>query len=55
MDSSIKLVSTFEQPGVKAPGTAKTTPFLLANKSARLTLFAGDPSKSSTLGSLSPG
>ena len=35
---------TFEQPGVKAPGTANRTPFLPANNSAMLTLPFGVPS-----------
>ena len=45
---------TLEQPGVKAPGTAKTTPFLVPNSSARFTLFDGAPSYRATVGSLSP-
>ena len=45
---------TLEQPGVKAPGTAKITPFLLPTSSARFTLLAGDPSYRGVVGSLSP-
>ena len=45
---------TLEHPGVKAPGTAKRTPFLLANKSAMFTLSLGLPSNNVTDGSLSP-
>lgn len=45
---------TFEQPGVKAPGTANRTPFLPANSSAMLTLPFGVPSITWTDGSLSP-
>lgn len=45
---------TFEQPGVKAPGTANRTPFLPANNSAMLTLPFGVPSITWTDGSLSP-
>ena len=45
---------TLEQPGVKAPGTAKMTPFLLAKSSARFTLLVGDPSYSGVVGNLSP-
>lgn len=45
---------TFEQPGVKAPGTANRTPFLLPKTSANVTLFVGEPSKSGVVGSLSP-
>lgn len=45
---------TFEQPGVKAPGTANRTPFLPANNSAMLTLPFGVPSMTWTDGSLSP-
>lgn len=45
---------TFEQPGVKAPGTANRTPFLLPKTSAKVTLFVGEPSKSGVVGSLSP-
>ena len=45
---------TLEHPGVKAPGTAKRTPFLLANTSAMFTLSLGLPSNNVTDGSLSP-
>jgi len=45
---------TLEQPGVNAPGTAKTTPFLLPNSSARFTLLVGDPSYRAVVGNLSP-
>lgn len=45
---------TFEHPGVKAPGTAKITIFFPDAIFARFTLFAGESSKRSTAGSLSP-
>lgn len=45
---------TLEQPGVKAPGTANRTIFLPAHSSEMLILLAGESSKSSTLGILSP-
>ena len=40
--------------GVKAPGTANKTTFLLAVKSAILILLAGESSNNSTDGILSP-
>lgn len=43
-----------EQPGVKAPGTPNSTPFLPLNSSARFTLFPGCPSKTTTDGMASP-
>lgn len=45
---------TFEQPGVKAPGTPKIIIFLPAANEDMLTFSAGDASNRSTLGSLSP-
>lgn len=45
---------TFEQPGVNAPGTANKITFLPAHSSAMFTLFAGESSNKSTLGTLSP-
>lgn len=45
---------TLEQPGVKAPGTAKRITFLPAHKSATLTLLAGESSNKSIFGTLSP-
>lgn len=45
---------TFEQPGVKAPGTANITTFFPAHNSAMFTLFAGESSNKSKLGILSP-
>lgn len=48
------VLLTLEQPGVKAPGTAKITIFFPLASSARLTLFVGRSSKRSTLGIESP-
>lgn len=45
---------TLEHPGVKAPGTPKSTPFLLPNTSLMLVLFPGPPSKICTSGRESP-
>ena len=45
---------TFEHPGVKAPGTAKRTPFLPANMSFMFTKVFGVPSCSSNEGRTSP-
>jgi hypothetical protein len=45
---------TLEQPGVKAPGTAKITTFFPLVRSEMFTLLVGVFSQSSTLGSLSP-
>jgi hypothetical protein len=54
MPTSMYKNYTFEHPGVKAPGTAKMMTFLLAQRSEMLTLLAGEASKRSTLGTLSP-
>ena len=43
-----------EQPGVKAPGTPKTTNLPLLVSSAKLTFLSGAPSKRSTEGTASP-
>lgn len=48
------VVSTLEQPGVKAPGTAKRTPFFPLKSWSMDTLFPGSPSWTSTAGSCSP-
>lgn len=50
----INFEITFEQPGVKHPGTPKTITFFPAHKSAMFTLFAGESSNKSALGILSP-
>lgn len=46
--------STLEQPGVKAPGTAKRTPVLPLKSWSIATLFPGSPSWTSTAGSFWP-
>lgn len=46
--------STLEQPGVKAPGTAKRTPFFPLKSWSIATLFPGSPSWTSTAGRCSP-
>lgn len=43
--------STLEQPGVKAPGTAKRTPLFPLKSWSIATLFPGSPSWTSTAGS----
>lgn len=45
---------TLEQPGVKAPGTAKRTPFFPLKSWSIATLFPGSPSWTSTAGRCSP-
>ena len=45
---------TFEQVGVKAPGTPIKMPFLFLNKSCILTLFAGVSSIKTESGNLVP-
>lgn len=47
-------ILTFEQPGVKAPGTPKMISFLFADNFAKSTLFVGLSSNKLALGSLSP-
>lgn len=47
-------MQTFEQPGVKAPGTAKRTPFFPLKSWSIETLFPGSPSWTSTAGRASP-
>lgn len=47
-------MQTFEQPGVKAPGTAKRTPFFPLKSWSIETLFPGSPSWTSTAGRGSP-
>lgn len=46
--------STLEQPGVKAPGTAKRIPFFSLKSWSMATLFPGSPSWTSTTGSVWP-
>lgn len=45
---------TFEQPGVNAPGTAKSITVFPLHSSEMLTLLAGVFSNKSTLGTVSP-
>lgn len=48
------ILPTLEQPGVNAPGTAKTIIFLPDPSLVKFTLFAGEFSYKSTEGILSP-
>lgn len=47
-------IYTLEHPGVKAPGTPKITIFFPFAILARFTLFAGESSKRSIVGSFCP-
>lgn len=49
-----RMLQTLEQPGVKAPGTAKRTPFFPLKSWSIETLFPGSPSWTSTAGRGSP-
>lgn len=52
--SRVKWRFTLEQPGVKAPGTAKRTPFFPLKSWSMDTFFPGSPSSTSTAGRGSP-
>lgn len=54
LTSSLLIMITLEQPGVKAPGTAKTITFLPDDNSAKFTLLVGKSSYKLTDGMLSP-